>query len=190
MTRYTIVLITIFAAFSIALVEVCAQPLAKCLGSQSWQRAPCQLGSLFLPLACRSSLDTASSRAAILKIEPHFGDNLLDKARELVETKPDVIWAGGLLAAHAACAATQNIPIIAIAEFLKEAGLIEGLTRPGGNLSGITGFAGELNVKRLTLLHELLPAARRVVLLREPAYEGPRRANGSQHRPQRANSGF
>jgi putative ABC transport system substrate-binding protein len=104
-----------------------------------------------------------------LKIEPHLGERLLDLAREAVETQPDLIFAGGLPAARAAHDITKTVPIVTIADFLQEEGLVATLARPGGNLSGVTG-AADISLKRLELLHELVPAARHVVLLREPAF--------------------
>src|SRR4051794_38494577 len=105
-----------------------------------------------------------------LLIEPHAGppDRFPELARELVETHPDVILAVGLPAARAARAATQTIPIIAVSSFPIEAGLVANLPQRGGNLSGVSIFPAELNLKRLAMLHELLPTARHVALLRDP----------------------
>jgi ABC-type uncharacterized transport system substrate-binding protein len=61
-------------------------------------------------------------------------------------------------------------PIIATASLLLESGLVASLARPGGNVSGVTFFTAELNLKRLALLHELVPAALRVALLGDPSY--------------------
>jgi putative ABC transport system substrate-binding protein len=91
-------------------------------------------------------------------------------ARGLAEMRPDVILTVGLPAARAAHAATQTVPIIAVGSFPLEAGLVASLARPGGNLSGVSIFTAELNPKRLALLHEMVPGARRVALLREPAF--------------------
>jgi putative tryptophan/tyrosine transport system substrate-binding protein len=107
-----------------------------------------------------------------LILELHVGppDRLPDLARELVESHPDVILAVGLVPARAVRAATQAVPIIAVSSFPVEAGLVASLARPGGNLSGVSIFTAELNLKRLAILHELVPGARRIVLLRDPPY--------------------
>jgi putative tryptophan/tyrosine transport system substrate-binding protein len=104
-----------------------------------------------------------------LKIEPQFGarERLLDLAREVVQTHPDVILTGGTLPARAARTATETIPIVGIA-FDFEDGLVATLARPGGNLTGATNFTAELDIKRLAILHELVPAAQRIALLGDP----------------------
>jgi putative ABC transport system substrate-binding protein len=107
-----------------------------------------------------------------LLIELRMGppERLLDLAHELAQRQPDVMLAVGLLAARASRAATEAIPIIAVSSFPLEAGLVASLARPGGNLSGVSILTAELNLKRLALLHELVPTALRVALLRDPPY--------------------
>jgi putative ABC transport system substrate-binding protein len=86
---------------------------------------------------------------------------------EIVARKPDVIAAvGGNPVGVAAKQATSTIPVIfsAGADPVK-IGLVGNLNRPEANLTGITLWANELDVKRLDLLRELLPSARRVALM-------------------------
>ena len=107
-----------------------------------------------------------------LVVEQRVGpvERLPDLARGLAEMHPDLIFAIGLPAARAAHDATQSVPIIAVSSFPLEAGLVASLARPGGNLSGVSIFTAELNPKRLALLHDLVPGARHVALLRQPAF--------------------
>ena len=88
-------------------------------------------------------------------------------AADLVRRKVDVILAsGGDVSAFAAKDATSTIPIVfAIGGDPVERGLVASLSRPGGNLTGVSVLAAELNPKRLELLSELVPQAGVVALL-------------------------
>jgi putative tryptophan/tyrosine transport system substrate-binding protein len=83
-------------------------------------------------------------------------------AAELVRINPDVITAGGAVAAVAARNATTTIPIVAVTGDLVRLGLVSSMSHPGGNLTGISVIAPELAAKRLEILRELIPQATRV----------------------------
>ena len=87
-------------------------------------------------------------------------------ATELVRLKVDVIAALGTPAIQAAKEATTTIPIVM--ESLSDVvanGLVQNLARPGGNVTGVSGFAPELSGKRLELIREILPKAERIAVL-------------------------
>jgi putative tryptophan/tyrosine transport system substrate-binding protein len=97
-------------------------------------------------------------------------DRLPKLANELVEQKVDIILAGGALGAEAAKRATSLIPIIAVGVGdLAELGLVTSLARPGGNLTGFVAKLPESAGKRLEIMKEIEPQAKRAALLWNPA---------------------
>ena len=78
----------------------------------------------------------------------------------------------GAQAIRAAQQATNMIPIVANADLLA-AGLIQSLARPGGNTTGVSMLSAELDAKRLEILKEILPSARRIALLTRAGYPAP-----------------
>lgn len=86
-------------------------------------------------------------------------------AIELTRARPDVIFATGPEAARAAQQATRSIAIVAMADDLVTSGLVASMAHPEGNTTGVAIFAFQLDVKRLELLHEALPEARRIGIL-------------------------
>ena len=92
-------------------------------------------------------------------------DRLPGLAADLVGRKVDVIVASGTPPALAAKTATSAIPIVFNVGDPVELGLVVSLARPGGNLTGLSNIAIELNPKRLELLSELVPQAGVIALL-------------------------
>ena len=91
-------------------------------------------------------------------------------ARELVRLKPDVILTAGTPGTLAAKQATESIPIVtAIAGDPVAAGLVSSLAQPGGNVTGLSTLAPELEGKRLELFTQAVPKLSRVVALLNPA---------------------
>jgi ABC-type uncharacterized transport system substrate-binding protein len=98
---------------------------------------------------------------------------LPELAADLVRHRVTVIAALNGSSALAAKAATTTIPIVFFAASdAVEIGLVTNLSRPSGNLTGINAMGVELEAKRLGLLHELLPRARRFGVLADPNVPG------------------
>jgi putative ABC transport system substrate-binding protein len=97
-------------------------------------------------------------------------DLLPEIAAGLVQRKVDVIWALGPEAAIAAARATSTIPIVFWGvPFPIEQGLIESYARPGRNVTGVAWYASpEVDAKRLELLKQIAPAAKRLAHLSVP----------------------
>jgi len=131
-----------------------------------------------LMAAFRQGLDEAGyveGRNVALEIrlaDGHY-DRLPSLAAELVRRQVAVIvTAGGQNSAFAAKASTATIPIVfTTGGDPVRSGLIVSLNRPGGNVTGVTNLTAELEPKRLEILREFVPAAQRIAVLVNPAYQ-------------------
>jgi putative ABC transport system substrate-binding protein len=100
-------------------------------------------------------------------------EKLPDLATDLVRRQVTVIVAQNNPTALAAKAATSTIPIVFdLGVDPVQSGLVASLNRPGGNITGVALLTVELVAKRLELLHDLLPAARVITFLANPANPG------------------
>ena len=105
-----------------------------------------------------------------VNIEYRYADSRTDRlpelAADLVRLQVDVIVAGGTQVNLAAKKTTSTIPIVmANADDPLGSGLVQSLARPGTNVTGLSSMSLELNGKRLELLREAFPKARRLVVL-------------------------
>jgi putative ABC transport system substrate-binding protein len=89
-------------------------------------------------------------------------------AAELVRSNVALILALNTSSARAAMEATTTIPIVFISADPVATGLAKSMARPGGNATGVSVVSPELVAKRLDLMHQVLPHARRIAFLVNP----------------------
>ena len=118
--------------------------------------------------------DTGHVDGENVTILHRFAENQVERlpalAADLVRRRVAVIATSGDDVALAAKAATKAIPIsFIVSQDPVKLGLVASVARPGGNVTGINFFTGELLAKRLELLRQMVPGAARVAVLVNPA---------------------
>ena len=153
-----------FAVWALAVMVSFAGEKVYRLGTVGTQ-APQTQGAMLQELA-----ELGFSEGRNLVLDRRVGDAvaLPDLARELVLAKPDAIYVSGTDALRAASAATNTVPIVQFGPDPVRLGLAKSLSRPGGNVTGVAILGAELDGKRLDLLHQAVPRARRVAALLWP----------------------
>ena len=165
---------------------LCAMLLALCFSAEAQQpkKVP-RIGYLSADEPATESARAEAIRLALrelgyiegqnIAIEYRYAEGKLDRApelaAELVRLKVDmIVVGGGTRWVQPVMNATKTIPIVMMGAGLDpvEAGLVESLARPGGNVTGLTNLA-TLGGKRLELLKEAVPKVARVAVLYEPA---------------------
>jgi ABC-type uncharacterized transport system substrate-binding protein len=93
-------------------------------------------------------------------------DRLANLTAEFVRLKVDIIVAGSTIAVRAAKKLTETIPVVMTGTGDPVGtGLVASLSRPGGNVTGLSSLGPDLNTKRLELLKETVPAASHIAVL-------------------------
>jgi ABC-type uncharacterized transport system substrate-binding protein len=164
-------------------MSLCAIVLGLCVAAQAQQpqRVP-RLGYISATDPATDSTRSEAIRLALrerghiegqtIAIEYRYAEGKRDRyselLAELLRLKVDlIVVTGGDPLIRAAMNATQSIPIVMTGGGADpvEAGLIESLARPGGNVTGITNLTTKLGGKRLELLKEAVPKLSRVAVL-------------------------
>ena len=101
-------------------------------------------------------------------------------AAMLVAAEVDAIVPGTPPGIRAAQKATRTIPILTTGDDLVLLGVVSSLAHPGGNTTGISFLATELDGKRLELLEQIVPAARRIAALADPRVTAPEQLRALQ----------
>ena len=153
-----------------------AQQQAKIwrVGILSARRRPVSLDSDYYGAFPRRMSELGYVEGRNLITEWRFADGEYERlpgmAAELVKLKADAILALGPPGAVAAQKATTTIPIVfVVSTDPVAAGLVKSLSRPGGNITGLSNLAGDLSPKHLDMLRTLVPKLSRVAILLNPA---------------------
>jgi putative ABC transport system substrate-binding protein len=168
-------------------LTLCAMLLALCQSAEAQQPKKVPLIGFLLT----GNADSVSARSEGIRLAPRergyiegeniateyrYAERKLDRlpelAAELVRLKVDIIVVtGGDPDIRAAKNATKTIPIVMEGQGSDpvQAGFIDSLARPGGNVTGLTNLSPELSGKRLELLKEAVPKLARVAVLYDPA---------------------
>ena len=127
-------------------------------------------------MSSRGWIDGKNVRLESRLAEGHV-ERLPAMARSLLGDHPAVIVPFGEAATRAAQAATSTVPIVTLSDDLVESGFVATLAKPGGNITGVSILATELDAKKIDLLKEMFPLARRFGVLRDPGTSVPARMN-------------
>ena len=146
------------------------QPSAAVIGFLRQTRAE---ESGHLVAAVREGLRESGYSSDKVIIESRWGDGREEQlpklARELVALPVAAIVAGSSPPARAAKVATASIPIIFVTGVDPQTeGLVSSISRPGGNMTGVSFYNIPVTGKRLALLHELVPKVEIIAVLQDP----------------------
>ena len=103
-----------------------------------------------------------------------------ETAATIVKSAPDAIVTAGGPSTRAAQEATKTIPILGTADDMVAEGLVASLARPGGNTTGVSLLAPELDGKRQDILMDAVPDGRRMAALADPAISTPQHLQALQ----------
>jgi putative ABC transport system substrate-binding protein len=151
------------------------QPVIGFFGPQS----STTLASALLPAFHRGLAEQGFVEGRNVSLEYLWSDGSYERlpslVAELVRRKVDVIVAaGGGVAAQTAKAATSTIPILVLAgDDPVRLGLVSSINRPGTNITGVVQLVVASETKRLELMHELVPDAKVIAFLTNPARPNP-----------------
>jgi len=163
----------------LALFLACAQPVAAqpALPRVVWvsPSASAQGGPFFEELR-RGLREVGHVEGRTLQLEAAWGDGTPQQAAKLMATvvagAPSILVTQGSMGPLAG-KATSTIPVVfGYSGDPIEAGMVESLPRPGRNLTGISYMTLELVGKRMELLKELLPKAKRIAVVASPDHPG------------------
>jgi putative ABC transport system substrate-binding protein len=171
-----VVRLALSCAFGFAVLSVDAQPTTRIprIGVLAERSPPSEMLTAFADGL--RELGYVDGRNVVIEWRYVKGasEQYAQSSAELVGLNVDVIVVGGSLGARAAKAATTTIPIVFTSVGDPVAfGLVASLSRPGGNITGISNVATELSGKQLEFLKAAVPTVSRVAVLHDPRSSDP-----------------
>jgi putative ABC transport system substrate-binding protein len=126
-------------------------------------RAMEAIGELVLPQLAKQGFVAGRN----LHVDARFGEaeTLPRLAAEIIALSPDAIFASSNLSVEAVLAATKTVPVVMFGQDPVGAGYAASLARPGGQVTGVAILTADMDAKRLELLRDVVPAARRVAVM-------------------------
>jgi putative tryptophan/tyrosine transport system substrate-binding protein len=165
--------ITLLGGAAAWVSPACAQEPRRVIGVLSSLSSSALFREVLMPAFVQGLKDAGFVEERNISIEIRQADGRYDRlpslAAELVGRDVAAIFATDVPAAFVAKAATKTLPIVFVigADPIK-VGLVDSLSRPKANLTGMSGILSVLGPKRVELVHELLPAANTIGLLANP----------------------
>jgi putative ABC transport system substrate-binding protein len=164
-----------------------AMPVAVALGATAQAKRPLRVAWVSTERKDRPSQNFTAFRAGLrelgytegrdLRIDAWWGEGsreqLERRVPEILRAQPDVLLASGGLALGALTRTGVELPIVfSVSADPVAAGFVQSFAHPGGNMTGVSLFTLALVGKRLELLKEIVPAARKVALIANPQHPG------------------
>ena len=118
-----------------------------------------------------------------LTVDGRYGlrdEQLPEIAAAMAKSPPDVIYCAGVPQMRAAQEVMRAVPIVGFSTDMIATGLVKSLARPGGNITGISILAPELEGKRQDILIEAVPGARRMAMLADANATAPQQFKALQ----------
>jgi putative ABC transport system substrate-binding protein len=164
-----------------------AIPVSVALGATAQSKRPLRVAWVSAERKDRPSQNYAAFRTGMrelgytegrdLYIDAWWGegsrDQLESSVPEMLRAQPDVLLASGGLALGALIRSGVKLPIVfSVSADPVAAGFVQTFARPGGNMTGVSLFTLALVGKRLEILKDILPNARKVALIANPQHPG------------------
>ncbi len=167
------VMLILFVSFTLASLAVEAQPAGKVYRVGHLSGSGEAASKPFLDAFREGMRALGYVEAQNLVLDERYAagnvERLSSLTQELIHRNPDVLLVSTTPGNLAAKAATSTIPIVMVlVADPVGAGIVPNLAHPGGNITGITNIVAELTGKRLEILKEIVPTAKRIAVLVNP----------------------